>query len=183
MKNFLRIAENVDVTPLNMALALHQDLWNTNPLRTTYPNTPHAEADDIWLRFNPIASDTTNLQLMDAIECINYAPFIILPQARPLVFGLMARVEGERLGRCLITKLKPGARIKPHCDEGSPASYYERFHIVLQSAPGCMFRAGDEQVHMKTGEVWWFDNTQEHEVVNNSAADRTHLIVDIKVSK
>ena len=182
MKNFLKIAEGVDVVPLNMALALHSDLWNSNNLRTTYPGSPHHEADDIWLRFNPVdPSDVT--KVIDAIECIPYAPFIILPQARPLVFGLMARVEGERLGRCLITKLKPGARITPHADEGSPATYYERFHIVLESQPGCLFRAGDEQIHMKTGEVWWFDNTVEHEVINNSAGDRTHLIVDIKVSK
>lgn len=182
MKHFLKIAENVDVTPLNMALTLHSDLWNTNNLRTVYPDSPHCEADDIWLRFNPIdRNDPT--KVIDAVECINYAPFIILPQARPLVFGLMARVEGERLGRCLITKLKPGKSIRPHCDEGAPATYYERFHIVLKSQPGCVFRAADEQVVMKTGEVWWFDNTQEHEVINNSSDDRIHLICDIKVSK
>jgi hypothetical protein len=182
MKNFLKIADNADVTPLNMALALHSDLWNSNDLRTTYPNSPHAAADDIWLRFNPIdPSDPT--KVIDAIEAIPYAPMIILPQCRPLIFGLMARVEGERLGRCLITRLAPGKRIVPHCDEGAPATYHERFHIVLESHPGCTFRAGDETVYMKTGEVWWFDNTQEHEVVNNSQHNRTHLIVDIKVSK
>jgi hypothetical protein len=33
---------------------------------------------------------------------------------------------------------------------------------------------------MRTGEVWWFNNAIEHEVVNNSADDRIHLIVDIR---
>jgi len=31
-----------------------------------------------------------------------------------------------------------------------------------------------------SGEVWWFDNTQEHEVMNNSADDRIVMIVDIR---
>ena len=65
----------------------------------------------------------------------------------------------------------------------SPVEYYERYHIVLSGHPGSIFRAGDEQVTMLTGEVWWFDNTKEHEVINNSADDRIHLIVDIKVFK
>jgi hypothetical protein len=33
---------------------------------------------------------------------------------------------------------------------------------------------------MKTGDIWWFDNSQEHEVLNNSADDRLALIVDIR---
>ncbi len=36
---------------------------------------------------------------------------------------------------------------------------------------------------MKAGEAWWFDNSQEHEVVNNGITDRIHLIVDIRTSR
>jgi hypothetical protein len=36
---------------------------------------------------------------------------------------------------------------------------------------------------MAPGEAWWFDNAQEHEVINNSADDRIHMIVDIRTSK
>ena len=38
-------------------------------------------------------------------------------------------------------------------------------------------------VNMLTGEIWWFNNQAEHEIINNSADDRIHLIVDIRVSK
>jgi quercetin dioxygenase-like cupin family protein len=95
----------------------------------------------------------------------------------------MARVEGERLGRCIITKLKPGAVIDPHVDSGDHAAYFERYHIVLQSLPGSVFHAGGETVQMRVGEVWWFDNSSMHSVINNSADDRIHLIVDIKACK
>jgi len=36
---------------------------------------------------------------------------------------------------------------------------------------------------MKTGDVFWFNNKLEHEVVNNSAFDRLSMVVDIKVKK
>jgi len=186
MKNFLKIAEGVDVMPLLAALARQPDLWNQNLLRTTHPNSPHTQVDDIWLRFNDLkAYEATGdaAHVMDQHESVNYPAFHALPQARALIFALMARVEGERLGRCIITKLKPGAVIEPHVDSGDHAAYFERYHIVLQSLPGSVFNAGDESVQMRAGEVWWFDNASEHSVINNSADDRIHLIVDIKACK
>lgn len=141
------------------------------------------ECDDIWLRFNDIAEyeATGNAALViDGHESINYPAFAQLPAARPFVFGLMMLVQGERLGRVLITRLAPGKRILPHIDGGDHAAYYKRYQLMLQSEPGVLFRAGGEMVSMRTGECWWFDNSAEHEVINNSADDRIALIIDIK---
>ena len=182
MKNFLKLAEGVDVTPLNAAIARQPELWNANTLRTKHPHTAHGQVDDIWVRFNEV--DPQNpLTVVDDTECINYPAMFKLPQIRPLLFGLMKIVEGERMGRVLITKMKPGTRINPHVDMGAPADYYDRYHIVLASTPGCVFRAGEEKVWMRPGEVWWFDNKQEHEVVNNGTDDRTHIVVDIRTTR
>jgi hypothetical protein len=181
MRNFLKIAEGLDVTPLMGAIHMQPELWNQNTLRTAHPGTAHAQADDIWLRFNEIADG--GLSVIDDLLCRNYPAMDRLPQARQLIFGLMARVEGEQLGRVLITRLAPGACITPHEDQGAPATYYERFHILLQSKPGAIFRAGDEQVQMRSGECWWFDNTEEHEVINHSDDDRITLIIDIRTCK
>lgn len=186
MRNFLKIAEGVDVMPLLAALHRQPELWNQNLLRTSHPNTPHKQVEDIWLRFNDLkAYEQTEdaAHVMDQHESINYPAFFALPQARSLIFALMARVEGERLGRCIITKLKPGCVIDPHVDSGDHAEYFERYHIVLQSLPGSVFNAGDESVQMRVGEVWWFNNQAEHSVINNSADDRLHLIIDIRASK
>lgn len=180
MNNFQCLAANVDVIPLYNALMRDPGLWNQHTLRTTHPGTAHAEVDDIWLRFNEVEDVQA---VIDDKECVNFPAFWTLPQARPLIFNLMARVEGERLGRVLITRLRPGGKITPHVDGGAPAEYYDRFHYVLNAAPGCLFRAGDETIHMPTGTLWWFDNTQEHEVINNSCDDRVHLIIDIRTSK
>jgi hypothetical protein len=36
---------------------------------------------------------------------------------------------------------------------------------------------------MATGDIWWFNNRIEHEVINNSATERIHMVVDIRTSK
>lgn len=180
MRNFQCLATSVDTIPLLNAIMRNPDLWNQNTLRTTHPGTVHSQVDDIWLRFNDVNNPD---EVIDDTECINYPAWYVLPQARDLIFNLMRRVEGERLGRVLVTRLAPGCKIDPHEDHGAPATYYDRFHIVLNSAPGCLFRAGDETSQMAVGSVWWFDNKQEHEVINNSRDDRIHLIVDIRTSK
>lgn len=182
MKNFYRIAENVDVVQLMLALQQKPDLWDQNRLRTTHENTPHAQVSDIWLRFNDISlfqNAGVDPAILDQHESICYPAWHQLPEAQRLVHDLNARVKGFRIGRVLITKVRPGCRITKHVDSGDHAAYYERFHIVLQSGPGCLFRGDDEQVHMKTGDCWWFQNKSEHEVINNSKVDRVHLIVDI----
>jgi quercetin dioxygenase-like cupin family protein len=180
MKNFQKISDNNDVVSLLIQLKSNPQLWNQNTLRTDHPDTPHKEVSDIWLRFDDLDHPDG---VMDNHESVNYPAFWILSQAKQIAFNLMARVQGERLGRVLITKLPMGASIKPHVDGGSHAQYYDRFHVVLQSQAGVLFRAGDERAIMRTGEVWWFDNGQEHEVINNSADDRIHMIVDIRTSK
>lgn len=181
MKNFYRLDQGINVSAAVAQIMAHPELWNQNTLRTTYPNGPHSEVDDIWMRFNEVDPENPHA-VIDEVEAVNYPAWGILTQARALVMLLMSHVQGERLGRVIITRLKPGGRIAPHPDMGAPAKYYKRFHIVLQGLPGSIFRAGDETVSMKTGECWWFNNREEHEVVNNSVDDRIHVIVDVRVS-
>jgi hypothetical protein len=189
MKNFLKLGEGVNVVPLMVALAQQPHLWDQNRLRTTHEHTPHSQVSDIWLRFNDtskvfgLPEAEARQHLIDQHESICYPAWYALPEAQALVHSINQIVKGFRIGRCLLTRLAPGKRIEKHVDSGDHARYYERFHLVLQAYPGCLFRAGDETVQMKTGEVWWFQNQAEHEVLNNSQDDRIHLIVDIHTGR
>jgi hypothetical protein len=189
MRNFMQIAAGVDVLPLNLAIKRMPELWKADTYLRDYPQGPFGEIESIMLRFpvKTVVETEAELQAVqihyDQHENIDYPAYKTLPEARPLIMQLMARVGGERLGRCMINKIAPGGRIFPHADTPVHADYYSRFHIVLQSSPGVVFRAGDEQTYMATGEAWWFDNKQEHEVINNSAHDRIHMIVDVRTSK
>lgn len=178
MRLFQQIAANINVMPLLHALQRKPDLWNADNVRTKYPQSPHHQADDILLRFNFIPEDIT--KIVDDKEAFDYPALAQLPQARPLIFDLMRAVEGERLGRVMITRLAPGKVITPHADQGAPADFYDRYHIILQNLPGSVFQCGEEKVTMRAGDCWWFDNTKIHSVTNNSADDRLTLICDIK---
>jgi quercetin dioxygenase-like cupin family protein len=178
MRNFLQIAAGLDVTPILHALALNPDLWNENDLRTKHPGTAHAEADDIWVFFNQIPTDPA--EVINDIAVQPYRAWEVLTPLRPMVLDLMRRVDGIQLGRVLVTRLAPGARITPHTDMGAPAEYFTRYQIALQSLPGAIFRVEDETANFRSGDAWWFNNQLEHEVVNNSADDRIVCIIDVR---
>lgn len=189
MNNFQRISVDVDIMPLLLAIKRRPELWKEDTYLRDYPQGPFKQIESIMLRFPVKTVHETETELQqhlstyDQHENVDYPAYKLLPEARPLVMSLMAYVGGERLGRVMINKIAPGGVIYPHADTPAHANYYSRFHIVLQSQPGVMFRARDEQVYMATGEVWWFDNKQEHEVINNSADDRIHMIVDVRTSR
>lgn len=192
MRNFLKLAQNINVLPLLHSIHRQPELWNQNTLRTTHVQSPHTQVDDIWLRFNDLelnkkgpetAEQTEYAGVLDDHESICYPAWHKLPEAQIIIFDLMRMVQGLRLGRVLITRLLPGNVITPHVDGGSHAEYYERYHCILQNLPGSNFRAGNETICMKTGDLYWFDNSQEHEVLNYSADDRLTLIIDIKCVK
>jgi hypothetical protein len=180
MQYFRQIAGAVDVMPLLNAVTVRADLWDAETARTTHPGSAHSEVSDILLRFNDLSVSRDVGVVADQHESINHPAMFQLPQVRPVVFDLMRRVEGERLGRLIITRLRPGRIIAPHVDGGEHAAYYDRYLVTLWNQPGSVFKAGDEEVFMKAGDVWWFDNGVEHSVVNHSADDRITLIVDIR---
>jgi hypothetical protein len=181
VKHFHRLAEGVDTSPLLNAIAARPKLWGANALRQEFDNSPHQDVEDIWLRFNDAASEES---CGDDLEAVAYPAWHALPQARGIIFNLMRHVEAERLGRVMITKLAPGKQILPHADVlGAYAHYYTRYHVVLRGLPGVLFHCGDETVNMRTGEIWWFNAHETHAIVNNSADDRIHLLIDVRIPK
>lgn len=161
--------------PIKAALAARPDLWNANDLRTTFPGSPHADVDDIWCMFDDPSGDVINSTQTHPYPAWNELP------VKPLVLDLMRRVGGTQLGRVIITRLAPGKTIPEHIDGGAPVEMFTRYHIVLQSLPGCMAYSGGEVIQAAAGEIWWFDNKAPHSIVNNSADDRIVIVVDIRL--
>lgn len=189
MNNFLKVADGIDIMPLLLAIRRRPELWKEDTYLRDYPQGPFKQIESIMLRFPVKGVYETEIEVQDHLskydqhENIDYPAYRELFEARAIIMPLMTRVQGERLGRCMINKIAPGGRIFPHADTPVHADYYTRFHVVLQSNPGNDFRCGDEHVHMRVGECWYFNNKLEHEVVNNSDDDRIHLVIDIRTSR
>ena len=172
-----------DPAPLLHQIVRQPELWQADTYLRDYPQGPFGDCETIFLRFPPASVTELERGERDQHESVWMDGALHLPAARPLVFGLMARVEGERLGRVMVNKLKPGGRIFPHADTPAHAEYWDRYHFSLQSAPGCNIRCGTEQIHMDAGVAYWFNHALEHEVVNNGAVDRIHMIVDVRTQR
>lgn len=192
MKHFFKVGD-LNAVPLLHAVMRQPELWNQNKLRTEFPGTPHAEADDIWLWFNEIRKkdellesmlldnfNTRQSEIANDIQTFSYPAWDALPQARQIVFDLMRATEASQLGRVIITKLAPGKKIAPHKDAGAPVEFFKRYQVALQSLPGAQFVIEDENVNFQNGEVWLINNKTTHAVYNNSKDDRIVMIVDLR---
>lgn len=86
---------------------------------------------------------------------------------------------GEVVARSRLMRLAPGAEVQEHVDFNYHWYSRVRIHVPIMTAPTVRFFCGPEEVHMAPGEAWLFDSWRRHRVVNGSAQDRIHLVIDI----
>jgi len=184
MRNFLRIAQNVNVSPLAHALIRNPHLWNADEFRTTFPGTPHIDVDDILLRFSDTTKcDTTTKVIGDDFPIWLPAAETLFPHCADIVFGLMREIRAYQLDRLIVSRIRPGGQILAHADnEGAYVNTDDRarYHVAIQGYPGSLYHCGSETVQMLTGEIWWFNAHEVHSIQNNSVEDRIHLLVDVR---
>jgi hypothetical protein len=91
----------------------------------------------------------------------------------------IAEALDSELSRAKIVCLPAGRRVYSHIDRGAYYRLRNRHHLVLKSTHGSWLKAADEEVRMREGELWWFDNDQPHEAFNDGDEDRIHMIFDL----
>ena len=187
LKYFFKIGDGIDAVPVLMALHRNKELWKKRVFRQrAFANS---ETETIFLRYQDASQqELYRFNTEDSfeakwrgLECIDTDDYFMLPEVRPIVSTLMHRTQAERLGRVILVKLPPGAKVHSHHDRGNYADYYQRICIPLQSLPGNAMREGDESLWMKSGEAWFIDLNVEHEAVNQSDDDRITLFVDVRL--
>lgn len=69
----------------------------------------------------------------------------------------------------------------PHTDKGWHPEYYNtKIYIPILTNEFVINRCVDETVVMEQGSAWYFNNTVEHEVVNNGDSERITLIICLR---
>lgn len=185
---FHQIAQGIDVSALRSQIARQPWLWDRNDMRKTWVGTPHRQMSDIWLRYNAWENYSPDDPAAFGAEhdSVWYPAIDALPAAKSIIFDLMARVHGERLGGVLITRIPAGGQIEPHTDAGWHVDYYSsKYYVQLEGAEGQHFWAQSpgsprESISPLPGDVWEFDNRCLHGVENHSDSERMTLIVCIK---
>ena len=175
MRYFRLERKHVDVGPILAELEQHPEAWSAQSGRQKI--AVQREAVSIPIR-GLRKSKIQGRKRRDVHE----SRYTTLSKYFPAVVSFILQTASEsdaEIARAKIVNLPPGRQVYPHVDRGEYYAVRDRYHLVLSSV-GSLMRAGDEEVRMKTGELWWFDNKAEHEAVNDSEQDRIHLIFDLE---
>lgn len=175
MSKIKLLSSGINVAPIHWALMSNPQLWNENTARTQDMNSPHHGLDDIWARYGDPERAIDGLPH----DAHWYAPADVLG-IKPMCHDIMRLVEGVELGGVLITRIPPGAKCRPHTDQGWHARRYEKFAVQIASAPGQAFHFEGEHLETKPGDLFWFDNSFLHWVENDTPYERITMIVCIR---
>lgn len=173
MNNFALLRSNINTEKIYNKLA-EINCWNELDFRKRSMFSAHTQVDDIILRFDSIKNYTGGM------DCIDYpAMDLFKPQITELLEIMQQETNTNKVGRCVITRLRPGKKVTKHIDTDVSVKVYKRYHICIQGNTGNLFFCGNESVEMLTGQCWWFNNQKTHWCVNSGSQDRIHLIADL----
>jgi hypothetical protein len=181
LKYFQRVHEGLDVSALLAELDAHPLLWDEHKERTRdggyMPGT-----SDIWLRYFCQSTLREPADYLGEGRCVFYPAWRALPSIHPIAFSLMSMCNGVELGVGLISRIPPGGEVKTHNDAPAwSARFYDRkFYIPLRANEDCLNITLDEQVVMRPGEVWEFNNLVPHSVHNRGTTERINLILTLR---
>ena len=180
MKHFKRVESGINIKPFIREIDGNHECWNLDSGRQK--NKPaQRETQAITIRSCEKTSvlDSKALHLKPiAYRGLPTPMSPLFPIANAFIEQLVSSMNGS-FGRAVITQLRPNGTIHPHIDDRLYWLLRDRYHLVIKSSAGSLFRAGGEEVRMHEGELWWFDPTVTHSAYNDSEQGRIHIIVDI----
>jgi hypothetical protein len=178
MKFFKLIKADVDVSPFLEEVDANSSAWLLNTSRQSKIRVQR-ETNTIFLRAARNRPDLHGNENQESRPTEIAGRF---PRALAFMENVGRALDSE-LSRATIVRLSPHGTVYPHIDVGSYYLIRDRLHLVLCSPSGSVLVAGDEQVRMQPGELWWFDNKQHHAAINESSDWRIHYIFDLLPKK
>ena len=165
-----------DAAPIEQELK-NTVFWNWMNIRRLNLKTDHYQVEDIILRYQKVTYPMTVKNFYEDMDCVDYFVQDYFPKTIKLIASLF---EGKSVGRIVIAKLKAGAHVTPHKDEGKYCEAHDRFHLSIITNEKVFVTCDNQTAHIPKGTIWWFDNKKTHEVKNLGFQDRVHIIVDVK---
>lgn len=173
---------NLQLDVQHAATALQKSIrWNSYQLRTLDPSSPHREADDIWLRYGSLDDEAVRTNQPFTSEWYAYPELVAV--CKPLVDAVYSTVQGVELGGVLITRIPAGKQVYPHTDKGWHASNYSKYCVCIRANLEQSFCFKGSSLWTVSGQVFFFDNSYQHYVLNPSSEDRISLIACIKTPR
>ena len=176
MNYFRKLKDGVDVKPFLDEIGSIPDAWGLSTGRQD-KIAVQREAQAIPLR-GLVKSKINGRERRDVHESRYTTSSKKFVLARRFLQEFATEHYAE-MGRAKIVRLMPGRRVYPHIDRGEYYRVRDRYHLILQSSAGSYMKCGDEEIRMREGELWWFDNNEMHEAYNDGELERIHMIFDM----
>lgn len=183
MPNIFRIMDGVDVARLNLEVDANPDLWDSDTIRTADDNGPFSGTSDLWLRYRAKEELTSPEKYKEPHFAVWYPAVDKFPSVKPIVRELMTRTGATHLGGVMLTRIPAGKAIKPHDDRGSWHAEFMncKVYLPVKTNVRCYNWVEDDEVVMRVGEAWYFNNLVTHSVENMGNSERVTLIVCMRV--
>lgn len=160
----VRLALQFDVARLAAEIEeLPPTAWGTTGGRVGV----HRAAEALFLRGHAPAEGDLPIEDRPALATLPYITEIIQRQipAPPM--------------RCLLARLRGGARVPTHIDRAPYFAQTIRLHIAVTSHELAFMYCAGQRYIMRPGELWGLNNCAPHAVWNTDPTrERTHLICD-----
>jgi hypothetical protein len=78
-----------------------------------------------------------------------------------------------------LARLKPRGVVGAHVDQGNFLTLCHRIHVPLKTNPNVAYVIDDKEYYWEAGNIYEFDNTRMHGVINRSDEYRIHLVVNL----
>lgn len=95
----------------------------------------------------------------------------------PYLMQVLEHIGGT-WGRSRLMRLSGQAEVTAHVDVNYYWAERARVHVPIVTQPTVRFLCGTQEVNMRAGECWIFDTWTEHNVINDHALARIHLVAD-----
>jgi hypothetical protein len=179
MRHFKRLESGIDVAPLLRELADHPEVWSQDTRRQASIGVQR-ETESLAICRHAEQLTFLEERKRSPVRYVGRPTQTarLLPRTLEFVEQQARQLHGIP-GRAVVVRLQPHGQVYEHIDAGLYYELRHRYHLVLYSVAGSRLRAGNEEVRMREGELWWFENRQSHEAFNDSDEDRIHLIMDV----
>lgn len=164
-----------DINELRQQLGANPDIWNLYPFRTTNPNSPHREVNDVWVRYNAI--ENLGPTFNEPHESVWYPVAEKIPAVKTLCEEVLQEMGATEFGGVLITQIPAHAQVYPHSDHGWHAERYEKFAVLLRGNSEQSFCFDGYEHRCEPGDSFTFINQYRHWVLNPTDEPRETLIV------
>jgi len=173
---FQLISDGFQVSGLLQQLQENPDVYDKYAFRKDDRQgmpSPHVDAPDVWVRFNPAdRMDKMSVQEF-AGEHISqwYAEAYKISEIFPLAALVMRQVVGEILGGIYIIRVPPKKSVKARIDGSWHSHFYDKYLVCLTNSPTGKFWWENNTMVPKAGELWKFEDDIWHGLVNDSETE------------